>query len=84
MTLRLHDDIVLNETEYGAVLLNQRRGTYWQLNPTGTAIIKAMLENDDVEATAKVLAERFDVDFERACQDVRSLVAEMQAAGAFR
>ena len=84
MTVQLHDDVVLNETEFGAVLLNQRRGTYWQLNPTGTLIVKALLSDGDVETAARSLVERYEVELESAREDVRSLVAEMRAAGAFR
>ncbi|MBG0567761.1 lasso peptide biosynthesis PqqD family chaperone [Actinoplanes aureus] len=84
MTVQLRDDVVLNETEYGAILLDQRRGTYWQLNPTGTMIVKALLAEGDVETTARRLVERYDIELDSAREDVRALVAEMRTAGAFR
>jgi hypothetical protein len=84
MTVQLRDDVVLNETEYGAILLDQRRGTYWQLNQTGTMIVKALLADGDVETAARCLVEGYEVELESAREDVRTLVAEMRAAGAFR
>jgi hypothetical protein len=40
MSPTLAPHVVLTETEHGAVLLDERSGGYWQLNPTGAAVVR--------------------------------------------
>ncbi|MET8093624.1 lasso peptide biosynthesis PqqD family chaperone [Micromonospora sp. NPDC005220] len=84
MNLRLHDDVTLTETDFGAVLLHQRQGTYWRLNPSGALIVRSLLGDSDAESAAQQLVEQYDVDLDQARRDVESLVAAMRVAGVFR
>ncbi|HEX2313998.1 MAG TPA: lasso peptide biosynthesis PqqD family chaperone [Thermomonospora sp.] len=80
MSLRFRADVATADTEYGTVLLDQRNGDYWQLNPTGALVVRRLLDGDTPERAAEALTEEFDVDLERARADVDALVAELRAA----
>jgi hypothetical protein len=80
VSLRFRADVATADTEYGTVLLDQRNGDYWQLNPTGALVVRRLLDGDSPERAAEVLTEEFDVDLERARADVDALVAELRAA----
>ncbi|MGK5642426.1 lasso peptide biosynthesis PqqD family chaperone [Streptomyces sp. URMC 126] len=81
MALRFAPDVATAETAYGTVLLDQRKGRYWELNPTGTLVVRTLMggggETDAVEA----LVTEFAVDRERATADVTALVALLRDAG---
>ncbi|WP_341716391.1 lasso peptide biosynthesis PqqD family chaperone [Micromonospora sp. FIMYZ51] len=84
MTVRLHDHVLLTETEDGAVLLDERRGRYWQLNGSGALLLTMLLSGAVVEQAATALMDRYPVDGERALADVRALVSGLRAAGLVR
>ncbi|GHE49624.1 hypothetical protein GCM10018785_18910 [Streptomyces longispororuber] len=84
MALRFSTTVSTAETDYGTVLLDERNGAYWELNPTGTLVVHALMRGDDETAAAEALAARFDVDRARAERDVATLVAELRAAGLAR
>ncbi|MFF5718253.1 lasso peptide biosynthesis PqqD family chaperone [Streptomyces buecherae] len=81
MALKFGTDVSTAETDYGTVLLDERAGTYWELNPTGTLVVRTLMEGgDEADAVAAVTA-AFDVDPDRARQDVDALVRELRASG---
>ncbi|MFT2016748.1 lasso peptide biosynthesis PqqD family chaperone [Streptomyces sp. 796.1] len=81
MAWKFGPDVSLAETEYGTVLLDERAGTYWELNPTGALVVKSLVAGgDEADAVAAVTAE-FDIDPDRAEQDVAALVQELRASG---
>ncbi|MEV5318188.1 lasso peptide biosynthesis PqqD family chaperone [Streptomyces sp. NPDC052687] len=81
MTLRFHQDVSTAETRYGTVLLDQRSGEYWELNPTGALVVRTLMDDGDETAAVTALVERFDIDRDRAEQDVAALVRELRDAG---
>ena len=84
MTIQFHEHVTMTRTEYGAILLDQKQGKYWQLNPTATMVADALLAGRGVgEAMAEVMR-KFDVDQQRAAADVTALVDGMRAAGVIR
>ncbi|TJZ59059.1 lasso peptide biosynthesis PqqD family chaperone [Streptomyces piniterrae] len=81
MALRFATDITTAETEYGTVLLDQRSGHYWELNPTGTLVVQTLLEGgEEADAVDAVIAE-FDIDRARAEQDVAALLDLLRTSG---
>jgi hypothetical protein len=82
--MRLSLDVTTTETDYGTVLLDQRRGQYWQLNPTGTLIVRTLLAGGSQEDAVRVLVEEFDVDRDQAARDVLALVEELRDSGLVR
>ncbi|MGP9022946.1 lasso peptide biosynthesis PqqD family chaperone [Streptomyces sp. BR1] len=81
MALRFGPDVSTAHTDYGTVLLDERSGQYWELNPTATLIIETLLAGKDEAAATDALVVEFDIDRERAQRDVSELVAELRASG---
>ena len=81
MSLRLCADVSLVETDEGMVLLNERAGRYWQLNPTGAILLRALLAGGTPHEAAQAVAERHGASVERVTTDVAVLVEQLQAAG---
>ncbi|MGP4110995.1 lasso peptide biosynthesis PqqD family chaperone [Streptomyces sp. 4N509B] len=80
MSLRLSPDVVSCDTDDGLVLLDSRHGRYWQLNATGAAILRALLDGAGARHVAAELARRQPVSAERAARDVDALVAGLTRA----
>lgn len=81
MSLRLRPDLTAAETEYGTVLLDERDGRYWQLNPSAALIVRTLTGGGDHANAVAALVDQFDVDQDRALHDVRCLVSELTSAG---
>lgn len=62
MPLRLRADIATTDTDDGLVLLDERTGRYWQLNPTGAYVLHALLEGHPRDRIAGELATRYHID----------------------
>jgi hypothetical protein len=80
MNLRLRPDVTTTDTEHGTVLLDERNGRYWQLNPTGTRILHALLADQPPERVAAALAARHGLPPERARADVTAITDRLRAA----
>ncbi|MFI0902135.1 lasso peptide biosynthesis PqqD family chaperone [Streptomyces sioyaensis] len=81
MALRFGDKVSTAATDYGTVLLDERSGQYWELNPTASLIVTTLLAGGDETAAADALIAEFGIDRTRAEQDVATLVAELRASG---
>ncbi|ANZ39309.1 hypothetical protein BBK82_27890 [Lentzea guizhouensis] len=79
--MRLRADISVADTDYGQVLLDERTGRYWQLNPTGVVVVRALLDGADENAAVAALTSSYEVSEDQARQDVTALVAGLRAAG---
>ena len=78
--MRLRKGVTVTETEDGAVLLDERSGTYWQLNPSGALTLSTLLGGGSEEQAADAVARRYPVDPGRALADVRALVSALRLA----
>ena len=81
MTLKLRAGISTAEVEYGTALLDEDRGEYWNLNPTGALVLQTLLSGSTPDEAARALAAEYDLDIEEAARDVEELVQDLQAAG---
>ena len=81
MTLKLRAGISTADVEYGTALLDEDRGEYWNLNPTGALVLERMLAGATREEAAHALAEEYGVDLDVATADVRELLEGLQSAG---
>lgn len=84
MSLEFVDHVSLTETDYGVVLLDQKQGRYWRLNPTATLVLNTLRDGGDQQAAVTRVVETFDVDPRRAEADIVDLLAGMRAAGVLR
>jgi hypothetical protein len=80
MRLRLREGVSATDTEYGSILLDERSGDYFQLNATGTLVVRLLLADRSPAEAADALAEEFGVDRSRALADVTALTAALQEA----
>lgn len=77
MPLRLRPDIATTDTDDGLVLLDERTGRYWQLNPTGAHILHALLAGHHPDHIAADLATRYHIDPQQAQHDVTALTKHL-------
>ncbi|WP_103354728.1 lasso peptide biosynthesis PqqD family chaperone [Amycolatopsis sp. CA-128772] len=80
MTYRLAKAVLVTGTEYGAVLLDERRGRYFSLNATGFFVLETLLDGD-ADLAAERVAERFAVPVETARDDVGRLIGTLAERG---
>lgn len=71
--MRLRPEVTIAECPDGAVLLDGSSGGYWQLNPTGAAVLRGLLGKSDPKRVARELAETYGISHEQADADVDAL-----------
>jgi hypothetical protein len=81
MPLRFGDNVSTAETDYGAVLLDERVGAYWELNPTATLVVRTLLDGGEEADAAAALVREFDIDQAQALRDVETLVGQLRSSG---
>ena len=81
MTLQLRADVSTADTDDGVVLLDERAGRYWQLNPTGALVLRLLLDGTAPHEVAQTLADRHPVSTEQAAADVAALLERLHTAG---
>jgi Coenzyme PQQ synthesis protein D (PqqD) len=81
MTLQLRADVSTADTDDGVVLLDERAGRYWQLNPTGALVLRLLLEGAAPQQVAQTLAGRYAVSIEQVGADVAALLERLRTAG---
>ncbi|GAA2734358.1 lasso peptide biosynthesis PqqD family chaperone [Streptomyces nogalater] len=85
MSLSLAAYLTAVDTDGGAmVLLDERTGTYRQLNPTGALVLRLLLRGATAEDAAAALAERHPQAGGSAGEDVARLVEALRGAGLLR
>ncbi len=80
MPLRLRPDIATTDTDDGLVLLDERTGRYWQLNPTGAHVLHALLQGQHRADIARDLVTRYRIDAEQAAHDITALADQLSTA----
>ncbi|MGA5899017.1 lasso peptide biosynthesis PqqD family chaperone [Streptomyces venetus] len=81
MPLRFGENVSAAETDYGTVLLDERAGAYWELNPTATLVVRTLLDGGEEADAAAALVREFDIDRAQALRDVEALVRELRGSG---
>ncbi|MGQ0716808.1 MAG: lasso peptide biosynthesis PqqD family chaperone [Pseudonocardiales bacterium] len=81
MTVQLQTDVSTADTDDGVVLLDERAGRYWQLNPTGALVLRLLLDGVTPHEVAQTLADRHAVSTARAAADVTALLERLRTAG---
>ncbi|KQX64260.1 MULTISPECIES: lasso peptide biosynthesis PqqD family chaperone [unclassified Streptomyces] len=81
MPLRFGADVSTAETDYGTVLLDERVGAYWELNPTATLVVRTLIDGGEESDAAAALVREFDIDEAQALRDVEALVGQLRSSG---
>jgi hypothetical protein len=78
--MRLHPDVSMTDTDDGTVLLHGRTGRYFQLNLTGRAVLRQLLEGESPATVANGLVVAHGIDAQRAKDDVKAVLAQLASA----
>jgi len=74
MTLTIGSDVTVTDVDDGIILLNERDGRYWQLNRSGAATLRLLLDGRTTDEAAVELTRRNPNAAERARADITRLV----------
>ncbi|MEN3535207.1 lasso peptide biosynthesis PqqD family chaperone [Microbispora sp. ZYX-F-249] len=80
MTWHLPSHITFTQTSTGAVLLDTRRGRYWQMNDTAALVIRHLTEEEGVESALADLRERYPEAAGDLAADVHRMLEKLEAA----
>jgi hypothetical protein len=80
MTVQLRADVSTADTDDGVVLLDERAGRYWQLNPTGALVLRLLLDGAAPYQVVQALTDRHPVSTEQAAADIGALLERLRAA----
>jgi hypothetical protein len=79
--VRFNDDVLFQELQGEAVLLNLQTGVYLGLDKVGTRVWQLMGQNEVLSGVLKGMLQEYEVTEERCSQDLLDLVAKMQEQG---
>jgi hypothetical protein len=79
--MKLRERVSAADTEYGTVLLDEDSGEYWNLNPTGSLVLRTLLDGGSADDAARRLTEDFAIDDETARTDVEDLLGGLRSSG---
>ncbi|MFF8817017.1 lasso peptide biosynthesis PqqD family chaperone [Leucobacter sp. NPDC015123] len=74
MKWRLAEHVSFTEADRGGVLLNEARGTYWQVNVTGAQVLRSLLNGNDVPQTIQHLSAAYPDQAAQITGDVHGLI----------
>jgi hypothetical protein len=79
--VKLSNDVLFQELQGDAVLLDLKSGVYFGLDRVGTRVWGLLEEHKSVGRAIEAMTEEFDVTTERCAQDVLALVLKLQEQG---
>ncbi|MBF6332533.1 lasso peptide biosynthesis PqqD family chaperone [Nocardia transvalensis] len=68
-------------TEYGDVVLDEKKGKYWHLNETATLVLTIFQQGGNHESAVSKLVAEYNVDAATAQVDVTVLYDQLQKVG---
>ncbi|MEV1047918.1 lasso peptide biosynthesis PqqD family chaperone [Streptomyces sp. NPDC049916] len=82
--MKLRKGIAVTTTEYGGVLLDEKDGSYWQLNDTSMIVVETVGAGQEPAAAVERIVAEFDVGRAEAESDVAELVGQLVEARILR
>ena len=82
--VKLSDDVLFQELQGDAVLLDLKTGVYFGLDRVGTRMWQLMGEKDSLAAVASVVCDEFDVTEDRCASDLVGLAQRIEEQGLLR
>lgn len=77
MKVKINEDVLFQNLEDGAVLLNIDTEQYFGLDEVGTSIWNTLNENDSVEEAYQKLLDEYDVEPAKLHQDLHDLINKL-------
>jgi hypothetical protein len=81
MAMRLREGVSTAETDYGITLLDEDSGEYYNLNPTGALVLRALLDGGTRAQAVEHLTAEYAVDDDTAARDVADLIDGLLSVG---
>ncbi|TDU73938.1 MULTISPECIES: lasso peptide biosynthesis PqqD family chaperone [unclassified Streptomyces] len=78
--LKISPHVVLTRTEDAAVLLDKKSGTYFRINPMGTAVFEMLAAGRTQDEVVSELSARHPAAADRIPGDVAKLIDTMRRA----
>ncbi|MFE2977962.1 lasso peptide biosynthesis PqqD family chaperone [Streptomyces sp. NPDC059258] len=82
--MKLRKGIAVTTTEYGGVLLDEKDGSYWQLNDTSVIVVETLAAGRAPESAVERIVAEFDVERAEAESDVAELTRQLVEARILR
>jgi hypothetical protein len=79
--VRIQDDVLFQELQGEAVLLNLKTGVYLGLNRIGTRIWQLLQEDGALSRVMDVMLQEYDVTQEKLAKDLLNLIGQMEKQG---
>ena len=80
MSYVLRADVSTAETDNGVTLLDERSGEYFNLNPSGALVLRALLAGASRDEAVDRLVAAYGIDRATADTDVTALVSALRSA----
>ena len=75
--VRVNDDVLFQELQGEAVLLNLKSGVYFGLDPVGTRIWQLFAEHEVLSEVARAVVAEYDVAEDKCSEDLLKLVDDL-------
>jgi Coenzyme PQQ synthesis protein D (PqqD) len=79
--VRVNDDVLFQELQGEAVLLNLKSGVYFGLDPVGTRVWQLLAKHELLSEIARAIVAEYNVTEERCAKDLLALVADLEHQG---
>jgi len=79
--VHVNDDVLFQELQGEAVVLNLKSGVYFGLDPVGTRIWQLFAAHELLSEIAQAIVAEYDVTAERGAADLLALVVDLEHNG---
>jgi len=79
--VRVNDDVLFQELQGEAVVLNLKSGVYFGLDPVGTRIWQLFAAHELLSEIVPTIVAEYDVTEDRCSADLLALVADLERQG---
>jgi hypothetical protein len=79
--VRVNDDVLFQELQGEAVVLNLKSGVYFGLDPVGTRIWQLFAAHELLSEIAQTIVAEYDVAEDRSAADLLALVTDLERNG---
>jgi hypothetical protein len=76
--IRVNDDVLSQDLNGEAVLLNLKTGVYFGLDPVGSRVWELLADHAEVAKILEALVSEYDVPRDRCAADLVTLITQLQ------
>ena len=81
VTIKIAEDVVFQELDGEAVLLNMRTGIYFGLNAVGTRIWQLLSEHGEVQTVTTMLLDQYNVSEDQLRNHLSDFIEKLKSKG---